>query len=71
MDPGPARSTGVNEAIVEPGVALGVAADEVESFEALYRRTFPRVYAYVASLLRERAAADNEAREGRPQVHRL
>jgi RNA polymerase sigma factor (sigma-70 family) len=58
MDPVSARSTGVNEAIVEPGVALGVAAEE-ESFEALYRRTLPRVYAYVASLLRERAAAED------------
>jgi RNA polymerase sigma-70 factor, ECF subfamily len=59
MNPAPARSTGVNEAIVEPGVALGVAADEAESFEALYRGAFPRVYAYVASLLRERAAAED------------
>ena len=30
-----------------------------ETFEALYRRTFPRVYGYVASLLRDRAAAED------------
>jgi RNA polymerase sigma-70 factor, ECF subfamily len=30
-----------------------------ESFESLYERTFPRVYAYVASLLRDRAAAED------------
>jgi len=58
MDPPPARSTGVNEAIAEPAPALA-ATTEAESFEALYRRTFPRVYAYVASLLRDRAAAED------------
>jgi RNA polymerase sigma-70 factor (ECF subfamily) len=59
MDPLVARSTGVNEAIVEPVPALAATTEEAESFEALYRRTFPRVYAYVASLLRERAAAED------------
>ena len=29
-----------------------------EAFEALYRRTFPRIYGYVATLLRDRAAAE-------------
>lgn len=29
-----------------------------EAFEALYRRTFPRVYGYVATLLRDRTAAE-------------
>lgn len=29
-----------------------------EAFEALYRRAFPRVYGYVATLLRDRAAAE-------------
>jgi RNA polymerase sigma-70 factor (ECF subfamily) len=30
----------------------------VEDFDALYRRSFARVYAYVASLLRDRSAAE-------------
>ena len=30
-----------------------------EDFEALYRNAFPRVYAYVASLLRDRSAAED------------
>ena len=29
-----------------------------EAFEALYRRAFPRVYGYVATLLRDRGAAE-------------
>ena len=36
---------------------IAVAAPE-ERFESLYRRTFPRVYAYVASMLRDRSAAE-------------
>jgi RNA polymerase sigma-70 factor (ECF subfamily) len=34
------------------------AATPSEAFEALYRRAFPRVYGYVATLLRDRAAAE-------------
>jgi RNA polymerase sigma-70 factor, ECF subfamily len=52
-----ARSRSVNEAIAEPAPVL--ASTEAEAFEALYRRTFPRVYAYVAALLGERAAAED------------
>jgi RNA polymerase sigma-70 factor, ECF subfamily len=48
------RSSGVSEAVMEP---IAVAAPE-ERFEALYRRTFPRVYAYVASMLRDQSAAE-------------
>jgi hypothetical protein len=45
-----ARSRDVNEAVAERmPVAAGARS---ESFAALYERTFPRVYAYVASLLR-------------------
>ena len=36
-----------------------MAADPpLEDFEALYRRTLPRVYAYIGSLLRDRSAAE-------------
>jgi DNA-directed RNA polymerase specialized sigma24 family protein len=49
----------VNEAVAEQMPA--VAASEVESFAALYERSFPRVYAYVASLLHDRASAEDVA----------
>jgi RNA polymerase sigma factor (sigma-70 family) len=58
MDRPPGRSTSVNEAIAEPAPVL-TQTTEAESFEALYRRTLPRVYAYVASLLRDRTAAED------------
>jgi RNA polymerase sigma-70 factor (ECF subfamily) len=35
------------------------AMNTLESFEELYRSTFPRVYGYVASLLRDRSAAED------------
>jgi RNA polymerase sigma factor (sigma-70 family) len=51
------RRRGVNEAVAERmPVATGT---ERETFAALYKRTFPRVYAYVAALLRDRSAAED------------
>jgi RNA polymerase sigma-70 factor, ECF subfamily len=47
----------VNEAFAET-VPLAAAARS-EGFAELYERTFPRVYAYVASLLRDRSAAED------------
>jgi RNA polymerase sigma-70 factor, ECF subfamily len=44
----------VSEAVMDP---IAVVAPE-ERFESLYRRTFPRVYAYVASMLHDRSAAE-------------
>ncbi len=41
-----------------------------EPFEALYRRTFPRVYAYVASLLRNRAAAEDVTAQAYERAYR-
>jgi len=58
MDPRLDRSKGVNEAIAEPMPAL-TQAGKAETFEALYRRTLPRVYAYVAALLHDRATAED------------
>ncbi len=57
MDALPRRSRGVNEAVAER--LPGVTPAENEPFGALYERTFERVYAYVASLLRNRAAAED------------
>jgi RNA polymerase sigma-70 factor (ECF subfamily) len=51
------RSRGVNEAVAERMPV--VTGTESETFAALYERTFPRVYAYVASLLRDRSAAED------------
>ena len=45
----------MNEAIAEPIVRLAPERSAGEQFEALYQRTFPRVYAYVASMLRDRS----------------
>jgi RNA polymerase sigma factor (sigma-70 family) len=47
----------VNEALVETVPLAGAA--RTEGFAELYERTFPRVYAYVASLLRDRSAAED------------
>ena len=41
-----------------------------ESFEDLYRRTFPRVYAYVASLLRARASAEEVTAQAFERAYR-
>ena len=59
MDRLVARIKRVSESVVEPLPALVAEDGGSEAFEALYRRTFPRVYAYVASLLQDRAAAED------------
>ena len=59
MDRPERRSTEVQEAALEqpPLMTADSAADD---FDALYRRTFPHVYAYVASLLRDRSAVKSD-----------
>ena len=62
------RSRGVNEAVAERmPVATGT---DTESFAALYERTFPRVYAYVASLLRDRSAAEDVTAQAYERAYR-
>jgi RNA polymerase sigma factor (sigma-70 family) len=68
MDTSPVRTYGVTEALVEP-VPL-VAAPHSEGFAELYERTFPRVYAYVASLLRDRAAAEDVTSQAFERAYR-
>jgi RNA polymerase sigma-70 factor, ECF subfamily len=51
------RSTGVIETLTSPGLASGETA--WERFEVLYRSSRDDVYAYVATLLRDRAAAED------------
>src|ERR671936_116076 len=66
-----ARIEHVSESVVEPLQPL--AAEDLpagDSFEALYRRTFPRVYGYVASLLRDRAAAEDVTAQAFERAYR-
>jgi len=65
------RTRDVNEALAEPLQALAGSADaDSGSFDALYRRSFPRVYAYVASLLRDRAAAEDVTAQAFERAYR-
>jgi RNA polymerase sigma-70 factor (ECF subfamily) len=58
----------VNEALAgRMPVATGT---DTETFAALYERTFPRVYAYVASLLRDRAAAEDVTAQAFERAYR-
>ena len=71
MNPSHARSTGVSETVAEQPVSIGLhGRSEAESFEQLYERTFPRVYAYVASLLRDRAAAEDVTAQAYERAYR-
>jgi RNA polymerase sigma-70 factor, ECF subfamily len=67
------RNTRVEQAIAEPPVAAdpsGGGQAGVEDFEAMYRRTFPRVYAYAASLLRDRSAAEEVTAQAFERAYR-
>jgi RNA polymerase sigma-70 factor, ECF subfamily len=58
----------VNEALAG---RMPVATDtDTETFAALYERTFPRVYAYVASLLRDRTAAEDVTAQAFERAYR-
>jgi RNA polymerase sigma-70 factor, ECF subfamily len=63
------RSTGVSVA-TETAPPPAEAARVAESFEDLYRRTFPRVYAYVASLLRDRSSAEEVTAQAFERAYR-
>jgi RNA polymerase sigma-70 factor, ECF subfamily len=58
----------MNEALVE-AVPLG-GTTATEGFAELYERTFPRVYGYVASLLRDRAAAEDVTAQAFERAYR-
>ena len=47
-----------------------VATSHAEGFAELYERTFPRVYAYVASLLRDRSAAEDVTAQAFERAYR-
>jgi len=63
------RSRGVNETIVEAVPTLAHSS-ESETFASLYERTFPRVYAYVASLVRDRAVAEDVTSQAFERAYR-
>jgi RNA polymerase sigma-70 factor, ECF subfamily len=46
------------------------ASTPSEAFEALYRRAFPRVYGYVATLLRDRLAAEEVTAQAFERAYR-
>ena len=69
MNPTYGRSKGVNEALAER-MPIATGTDTTETFAALYERTFPRVYAYVASLLRDRAAAEDVTAQAFERAYR-
>jgi RNA polymerase sigma factor (sigma-70 family) len=70
MDSPDARNRGVNDATAEVLIAPQVPLNTPEGFEELYRNTFPRVYAYVASLLRDRAAAEDVTAQAFERAYR-
>jgi RNA polymerase sigma-70 factor, ECF subfamily len=62
------RSRGVGEAVVQPVTLM--PATQTEGFAELYERSFPRVYAYVASMLRDRAAAEDVTAQAFERAYR-
>ena len=66
------RSSGMSEAIVEPvsGTFRESRETRSEAFDVLYRRSFPRVYGYVATLLRDRSAAEEVTAQAFERAYR-
>jgi RNA polymerase sigma-70 factor, ECF subfamily len=58
----------VNEALAQRMPV--VSATDTETFAELYERTFPRVYAYVASLVRDRTAAEDVTAQAFERAYR-
>jgi RNA polymerase sigma factor (sigma-70 family) len=64
------RNRDVNDAAVESLPPLAGSVNTAESFESLYRRTFPRVYGYVASLLHDPLAAEEVTAQAFERAYR-
>jgi RNA polymerase sigma-70 factor, ECF subfamily len=62
------RNRDVSEAVAERMPVR--AGTEAESFASLYERTFPRVYAYVMSLLRDRSSAEDVTAQAFERAYR-
>jgi len=59
----------MSEAVAEVVPTLA-GTSEGESFASLYARSFPRVYAYVASMLHDRAAAEDVTAQAFERAYR-
>jgi RNA polymerase sigma factor (sigma-70 family) len=71
MNPSSWRIEDVSESVAPPLQPLVTEEPAAgESFEALYKRTFPRVYGYVASMLRDRAAAEDVTAQAFERAYR-
>jgi len=61
----------MGEAIAQPPVGrTATAASSIDGFEDLYRQTFRRLYAYVASLLRDPSAAEEVTAQAYERAYR-
>src|SRR5919197_3843547 len=70
MDSHERRNRDVNDAATEVLGAPHLTLNTAQGFEELYRNTFPRVYAYVASLLRDRSAAEDVTAQAFERAYR-
>src|SRR6476646_7980651 len=70
MDSPQRRNSHVNDAATEVLGTSHVSLNTPQGFEDLYRNTFPRVYAYVASLLRDRSAAEDVTAQAFERAYR-
>jgi RNA polymerase sigma factor (sigma-70 family) len=70
MDPSVRRIEHVSESAVESLPDVVTKAPGTESFEQLYRRSFTQVYGYVASLLRDRSAAEDVTAQAFERAYR-
>jgi RNA polymerase sigma-70 factor (ECF subfamily) len=70
MDSPERRNSGVNDAAAEVLGAPSGSFNTAQGFEDLYRSTFPRVYAYVASMLRDRSAAEDVTAQAFERAYR-
>jgi RNA polymerase sigma-70 factor, ECF subfamily len=60
----------VNDAATEVLGSPTGSLNTAQGFEDLYRNTFPRVYAYVASMLRDRSAAEDVTAQAFERAYR-
>lgn len=70
MDSPEQRNESVNDAASEVLGSARAGFATPQGFENLYRDTFPRVYAYVASLLRDRSAAEDVTAQAFERAYR-
>jgi RNA polymerase sigma-70 factor (ECF subfamily) len=68
MDPGNARSTGVNQTLVAPAAQAPSAVDA--TFEELYRSSRDDIFAYISGLLRDRSAAEDVTAQAFERAYR-